>query len=359
MENNVCPFCDVKLHQPTIKRLSVEYYCPNCGWFSLPYYVVHDTEGLENWLKVNDKSNLYDKRHLISGFLYEFNRNKFEIIQINSIEDLEQLLNDGRIPKTPMQRMERLLLRVYEDTETNGFKFIAKEIVMHGDLNHGRSSQVRFRTMTNRPAKLSTNYKPVMAYARDEAELALMLRSLKELGFLGASEFVADNGGIEHNYFIAGKGLERAEQLLSGNVDSKTVFVAMDFGNDERENGGSRKEQSEIFDDAIKPACEALGFNATRIDYKPHINGITDEIIVEIKKSKFVIADLTYNNNGAYWEAGYAQGLGRPVIYCCNSEWLEKGGKLHFDISHIRQIRWTNLEDFQEQLKATIGANFK
>ena len=39
-----------------------------------------------------------------------------------------------------------------------------------------------------------------------------------------------------------------------------------------------------------------------------------------IRDAKFVIADLTHDNNGAYWEAGYAEGLGKPVIYICEKE---------------------------------------
>jgi len=44
-------------------------------------------------------------------------------------------------------------------------------------------------------------------------------------------------------------------------------------------------------------------------------NGIADEIMIESKRSKFVIVDFTYNNRGAYFEAGYAQGLGRPINF--------------------------------------------
>jgi hypothetical protein len=36
-----------------------------------------------------------------------------------------------------------------------------------------------------------------------------------------------------------------------------------------------------------------------------------------ILASRFVISDLTHDSPGAYWEAGFGEGLGLPVIYTC------------------------------------------
>ena len=91
----------------------------------------------------------------------------------------------------------------------------------------------------------------------------------------------------------------------------------------------------EICETAIKPACADCGFDAFLISDKPHNNNITDEIIAALRQSKFVVVDFTYNNPGAYFEAGFAQGLGCEVIRCCNKEWFEnEDNQLHFDIRH-------------------------
>jgi hypothetical protein len=48
---------------------------------------------------------------------------------------------------------------------------------------------------------------------------------------------------------------------------------------------------------------------------------------------------VTHANNGADWEAGFAEGLGRPVIYTCRQEeWKER--KVHFDTNHLATIIW-------------------
>jgi len=58
-----------------------------------------------------------------------------------------------------------------------------------------------------------------------------------------------------------------------------------------------------------------------------------------------------------YWEAGIAEGLGKPVIYTCEKEaWKEKG--THFDTSHYHTVIWDkdNPGKAAEEIKATIRA---
>ena len=76
---------------------------------------------------------------------------------------------------------------------------------------------------------------------------------------------------------------------------------------------------------------------------------------IQIKDSAFVIADLTHDNHGAYWEAGYAEGLGKPVIYICEKAKFDKK-KSHFDTSHCTTVLWSidDPEEFKRQLVATL-----
>ena len=74
-----------------------------------------------------------------------------------------------------------------------------------------------------------------------------------------------------------------------------------------------------------------------------------------IEGSKFVIADLTHDNSGAYWESGYAEGKGIPVIYVCEREKFERE-KTHFDTSHLTTVPWSmdEPERFEKELTDTI-----
>ena len=84
--------------------------------------------------------------------------------------------------------------------------------------------------------------------------------------------------------------------------------------------------------------------------------GIIDNIMrVHIRDAKFVIVDLTHDNNGAYWEAGYAEGLGKPVVYICEREKFE-AKKTHFDTNHCMTVPWSRDDDegFRRRLTATL-----
>lgn len=73
--------------------------------------------------------------------------------------------------------------------------------------------------------------------------------------------------------------------------------------------------------------------------------------------------DFTDNNEGAYFEAGFAQGFGLEVIRACNKNWFEEKdaygnnvNHLHFDINHYNFILWENESDYKNKLVANIKA---
>ena len=52
---------------------------------------------------------------------------------------------------------------------------------------------------------------------------------------------------------------------------------------------------------------------------------------VEIRTARFVVAEISHHNNGAYWEAGFARGFGKPVIYMYNKV-IGNRTDPHFDV---------------------------
>jgi nucleoside 2-deoxyribosyltransferase len=67
-----------------------------------------------------------------------------------------------------------------------------------------------------------------------------------------------------------------------------------------------------------------------------------------------MIADFTRYRGGVYFEAGYAQGLGKQVIFTCKrgDSWKEN---LHFDVEHYPFITWENESELFEKLRDHIG----
>ena len=141
-------------------------------------------------------------------------------------------------------------------------------------------------------------------------------------------------------------GYSRIEEQKT-QVDSTQAFVAMWF--DEKMN--------ETYDKGIKLGIEAAGYKAMRIDRKEHANRIDDEIIAEIRRSRFLVADFTQGDDGArggvYFEAGFAFGLNIPIIYTCR-EALED--KLSLDTRQYNHILWDTPESLKDALTKRIGA---
>lgn len=285
-----CFLCECDCIVTEHSNQDIRYKCDNCG----DYYV---------FATKSTKKLISDNKNIVAGFCFETNRKKNDNLTLKlSQNKVKSILQDVRIPKTIMQKLDKILIHHYK----LGLEFGQPCYLLHWTCS----------------------------YAKSYNEYWSMQSALQDLGFYDGAKLTL-------------KGIERAEQLISTNIDSKNVFVAMQFSGELLKN---------VHEKAIKPACDSCGFNAMRIDENPHNNGITDQIMVDIKRSKFVIVDFTYNNNGAYWEAGYAQGLGRTVIRCCNKEWFNKNG-LHFDIRHYNTILWESHEDLTKQLKSNIRAN--
>ena len=147
-------------------------------------------------------------------------------------------------------------------------------------------------------------------------------------------------------------GWARYEALLRGAHTGRHAFMAMKFGDGELDR---------VVEDLFKPAIEATGFQARRLDDPEHQRAglIDDRLRVQINGARFLLVDLTHGNNGAYWEAGYGEGLGKPVIYRCKeSVFKSRQGGTHFDTNHHLHILWDSaaLDEAAKKLKACIRA---
>ncbi|MGH8544147.1 MAG: hypothetical protein ACREX3_11070, partial [Gammaproteobacteria bacterium] len=98
----------------------------------------------------------------------------------------------------------------------------------------------------------------------------------------------------------------------------------------------------------IAPAIAANGYKPYRVDSERHLDRIDAKIIAEIKTSRLLVADVTQQRQGVYYEAGYTQGLGLPVIWCVREDEL---GNVHFDTRQYSHATICN--DNQDEKGAT------
>jgi nucleoside 2-deoxyribosyltransferase len=118
-----------------------------------------------------------------------------------------------------------------------------------------------------------------------------------------------------------------------------------------------KPDLDKVVSETFAPAVANTGFELRTLVQGQGAGLIDDQLRTALRNCRFVLADITHGNHGAYWEAGFAEGLGTPVIYTCRkAEWDER--KSHFDTNHLVTIIWdpTNLSDAAERLAATIRA---
>lgn len=103
-----------------------------------------------------------------------------------------------------------------------------------------------------------------------------------------------------------------------------------------------------LFDEAIAPATRECGLQAKRVDLTEGRETINERILQLIDGSNLVIADLSYERQNCYFEAGYAQGKGIPVIYMARKDHDPRRSgrkandpRVHFDLDAHKITYWS------------------
>ena len=154
-------------------------------------------------------------------------------------------------------------------------------------------------------------------------------------------------GGNLINITLTLDGWKQYEEEKRGQFEGNYGFIAMQFDD---------PELDPFVKDVVKPAVkEDIGYDL--VDMRDvGRTGVIDNIMrTQIRDAAFVIVDLTHDNSGAYWEAGYAEGLGKPVLYICEKTKFDEK-KTHFDTNHCLTVPWSreNDEGFKQELIATL-----
>ena len=289
------------------------YVCPNCGTFS----VSDDFNDRD----VDIHSRL--PKHILAGYARELSDGGKEAFYTN--DSAQNILDSPLIPQSPVEKLDKLLLWYYKQSD-----FFGKYI------------------------KVSDA--PAICYAVNKHEL----ESLYDLVIDGYLIRSVKGGRLfegTQNVHLSFKGHQHCKELLSSKSNTTNAFVAMWFSD----------EVSSAYKTAIAPAIEECSFRPVRVDNVEHNNDITDEIIAGIKDSRFIVADMTGYRGGVYYEAGFARGLGLPVIFTCRKDWFDGEiaddgkivkEKIHFDISHQNIIVWETEDELKKciinRIRATI-----
>jgi hypothetical protein len=272
--------------------------CPRCG-----SYQVHATRP---WQKVETADHMVR----LSGWVREQNAAGIEVSDITP--EVSKAVAQRPLPGLK-ERSDRVLAFLAREFPRPELWFVPDAIARSPELQ-------------------------AIAYCRDHRDAMLLIHILEDENFLQGGA-----GGM----FLTIKGILAAEALGRSVSQSAQCFVAMSF--DER--------LKEAYTNGFYPAIAQAGYRAFRIDGKDYVGGISDEMIAEIRRSRFMVADYTLQSDNVYFEAGFALGLGLIVIPTCREDEAEM---LHFDIRHLNALHWKDPTDLVTKLgqrvRAVLGA---
>jgi hypothetical protein len=193
-------------------------------------------------------------------------------------------------------------------------------------------------------------------------DLDFIITSLEEQGVIDVNRPNTISGSsvrgraLPESLSLTFLGWQKYSELQRSIKDSRKAFVAMEFPDP------NKKEKNYFFQDILLekylvPAAKQAGYEiGNPLAKDPKAGNLHARLEVEIRASRFIIAELSHHNNGAYWEAGFARGLGIPVIYMFNRK--IGGGKPHFDVGSDLIVFWEEdkPDEAAQALKAVIRA---
>lgn len=134
------------------------------------------------------------------------------------------------------------------------------------------------------------------------------------------------------------------------NPHPKKCFVVTAIG----ETGtDTRYNADNVLKHLINPICEELNIEVIRVDQESATGDITQSILNHLIQDDLVIADMTGHNPNAFYELGYRQALGLPLVPI-----ISKDERLPFDVAGYRTVFYSlhvaEIDKSKESLKAMI-----
>jgi len=297
-----CPICGSKEAEKTPHQSDFLFtvICEACGQYKIEDLVL-DTERIPQ-----------EKRHLLSALTRQAS-DAGRYIEITT-EIFSQLIESIPNLTTPLDNLDRVLLLI-------------------------KKKQSQIYAYDHVGFNLERDYP--LAFAHNGTEFHYFLVMLSQQGLIESGVF--DDKTKTHRFRLTPLGWQRAIELQKTQSDSNQAFVAMWFD----------KSMNDVWKNGFEEALIDTKFHPYRIDRAEYNGKIDDQIIAEIRRSGLLIADFTGQRGGVYFEAGFAMGLGIPVIYTCRESDISV---CHFDTRQYNHITWNTVDELKTKLINRIRA---
>ena len=301
-----CPLCD--LYTKTIEELptgdGLNVQCPRCGDYLI-----------SNLLRVTIGGVGKENHYILSALSRELTDTKEKKAEFTN-ENIDEYLNDYLIPdlNSVKEKAKKLLQRLRDKSRWYG-EYIT--ILLDTDQS--------------------------LAYAKNPDEFIALISFLDDSNLI-EGKLTTGSGRFK----LTAEGWDITNDLKKIKPESDQGFVAIWF--DDSMNKSIKAIMDAIEESNYKPLC---------IKKEHFSEKIIDKAMKEIRRSKFIIADLTGDRSSVFLEVGFAFGLDIDVIFVYNEGSIKKGSPLEFYVKHYQCHKYKNSTELKEKLKDAIGARIK
>jgi hypothetical protein len=271
--------------------------CKRCGNYKIDYFLV------------TSPPRLGEDTPLVSAATRQASE-RDRPLELDGSTDFDQLADAHRF-STVSQKVQMLLRAIAEKCERPG-----------------------------NPTRIIKRFDYPLADCQDSNELDMYLGYLSDKGLIA----FAGGPGDEPSYWPTIDGWQTLEPTLRPGGEAGRCFVAMWFDD----------SMDSVYNEGIAKGITDAGCKPYRVKEDPINKGVSDHILAEIRRSQFVVADFTEQRSSVYFEAGFAHGIGREVVWCCRQDQISS---LTFDTKHLGHIAWKDPADLRSKLEISIRAN--
>lgn len=321
-----CPICGCETNYSSYdgRNDNTTIECPTCGCFTITDVVLNkinygefDRDILASWLFYHAKYDEKQSRYVNIYFISEKDMGRADARFVT----LDEISN--WYPKSFSEKVDKFLLFLNSNCKYLDYEVLFTKEQLISACFAKRDISGKWENFPNQVIN--------QAY--------YFLDYLCEQGFIRKDKYPTQ-------LHILPRGYQRIDELQKFNTNNKEVFVSMAFNDDTKDTR-----------EAIRTGIISAGYSPEFIDEIIHNHQIMPEMFRLIRECRFLIMDVTEANCGAYYEAGYALGLGKEVIITCREkEFNDPKNKPHFDIAQKQILKWNDYEDLKHKLSEWIKA---
>jgi predicted Rossmann-fold nucleotide-binding protein len=255
----------------------------------------------------------------------------------NNRDKRQQLISYRLKNDPPAHRLGRIQVSLREDWELGHKDLCPPEQIAEADATVFIAGSAGTLSAANW-ARIAD--KPILGVAqfggagRDIFELERSRFKERYSHLVAAKDFDILNQDTEDVDQLASDVVTLCERIITSN----SVFAIMPF----------TEEFHNVYV-SYSTVCEEFGFRAERTDQTDSGERIIPRIIAGIRRAAFVLADVTHPSANVFYEIGFAEGMGRPVIVSAKRNTL-----LPFDIADIPVLFWDGPEELKDKLRRRV-----